>query len=525
MAEVSYARRVVLAALVLGLGLLLARGLSLTRYSPESSDSYVFGAFHVHSTLSDGLAPIEDIAREAKEARVGFVMMSDHGAPHPEAATMKRTIDGVRFIGGSEVGIPDGHLIVSDVDELPRYTLPPFPPDAVSDVAAWGGLSIVTYPEDPVHRWGYWEPDLAPDGIEIVNVTSYFRRSSLRQKLSWAFFSFFNRNYYISGFEAPTEALARWDELLSRGRVLGFYAANAHGGFPLTEERTIGIPSYRTAMGYVGLAVVPRYRETPEKAIRRGEFFSLVRAAGEPKRFELTESEGALVVRLNSATSGARIDLKRNGVVVGSTKENELRMMSPGPGVYRVEVYLENHPLLAEDVPWILSNPLFVGSEGAPVKADPLACGVVEPVALAELRLEMDDESKATIEHEASGALRLSYRLSQKTPEKIDRWVALALRKPMDLSSYRGIEIRGGSPAPMRYWIEVRSGEDGHYASVLLPTSGAIAIPWERFYPTLGAKRAIPLGAIDALFVTVNTSSSRTGFSSELTLGSLGFCR
>jgi hypothetical protein len=59
----------------------------------------------------------------------------------------------------------------------------------------------------------------------------------------------------------------------------------------------------------------------------------------------------------------------------------------------------------------------------------------------------------------------------------------------------------------------------------LLPTSGAIAIPWERFYPTFGAKRAIPLGAIDALFVTVNTSSSRTGFSSELTLGSLGFCR
>ena len=40
-----------------------------------------------------------------------------------------------------------------------------------------------------------------------------------------------------------------------------------------------------------------------------------------------------------------------------------------------------------------------------------------------------------------------------------------------------------------------------------------------------GPKRAIPLGAIDALFVTVNTSSSRTGFSSELTLESLGFCR
>jgi len=521
----SYARRVVIAALVLGLGALLVRGLSLTGNSPETSDSYVFGAFHVHSTLSDGLAPIEDIAREAKEARVGFVMLSDHGAPHPEAATLKRTIDGVRFIGGSEVGIPEGHLIVSDVGELPLYTLPPFPPDAVSDVAAWGGISVVTYPEDPVHQWSYWEPDFAPDGIEIINVTSYFRRSSLRQKLSWAFFSLFNRNYYISGFEAPTKALARWDALLSRGRVHGFYAANAHGGFPLTEGRTIGIPSYRTAMGYVGLAVEPRYREAPEDAIRRGEFFSLVRAAGEPERFEFREIVGALVVSLDTATAGARIDLKRNGEVVGSTKEAELRLMSPGPGVYRVEVYLENHPLLAEDVPWILSNPLFAGPRGAPVKREPLVCGAVDPVALAELGLEMDGESSGTIEREASGTLRLSYRLSQRTPEKIDRWVALALRKPMNLSSYRGIEIQGGSPVPMRYRVEVRSGDDGHYASVLLPTSGAAAIPWERFYPTLGPKRAIPLAAIDSVFVTVNTSSSRTGFSSELTLESLGFCR
>jgi hypothetical protein len=521
----SSVRRVTLAALALGLAVLLFRGLSLTIYSPETSDSYVYGAFHVHSTLSDGLAPLEEIARQAKEARVGFVMLSDHGAPHPEAATLKRTIDGVRFIGGSEVGVPDGHLIVSDVPELPLYTLPPFPPDAVRDVAAWGGMSVVTYPEDPVYRWGYWEEDLAPDGIEIVNVTSYFRGSSLWRKLGWAFFSLFNRNYYVSGFQAPKEALAHWDDLLSRGPVHGFYAANAHGGFPLTEERTIGIPSYRTAMGYVGLAVDPRYREAPEQAIRRGEFFSLVRAAGEPRRFEFTEDAGALVVNLESTTSGARIDLKRDGSVIESTSASELRLASPLPGVYRVEVYLEDHPLLADDVPWILSNALFVGERKAPPGDAFPACETIDAVPLEELGLEMDDESEATLERLPSGALELSYQLSQKTPEKIDRWVALARRKPIDLSSYRGIAIQGVAPSPMRYWVEVRSGDDGHYASVLFPTPGVAVIPWERFYPTLGQRRPIPLASIDALFVTVNTSSSRTGFSAELTLDALGFCR
>ena len=250
-----------------------------------------------------------------------------------------------------------------------------------------------------------------------------------------------------------------------------------------------------------------------------------MRAAGEPERFEFLEIDGALLVRLDTKTAGARMDLKRNGEVVSSTKENELRVASPEPGVYRVEVYLEDHPLLAGDVPWILSNPLFIGPPGAPVEKQSLACSRVDAVALAELGLEMDDESQAEIERDDTGTLRLSYLLSPKTPEKVDRWVALALRKPMDLSSYRGIEIRGSAPEPMRYWVEVRSGDDGHYASVLLPTPGAVAIPWERFYPTLGPRRAIPLATIDALFVTVNTSSSRTGFSAEMTLESLGFCR
>jgi hypothetical protein len=276
-------------------------------------------------------------------------------------------------------------------------------------------------------------------------------------------------------------------------------------------------------MSYVGLAVSPRYREAPEVAIRRGEFFSLVRAAGEPELFEFEEKEGSLVVRLEARTEGARIDLKRNGAVVSSTTEKELRLPSPEPGAYRVEVYLERHPLLDEGVPWILSNPLFIGPSPASPPPEILGCGSVEPVALGELAIEMDDESEATLVHGPAGSLTLSYTLSRKTPEKIDRWVALALRKPMDLSAYRGIEIRGSAPEPMRYWVEIRSGDDGHYASVRLP--GASAIPWERFYPTVGTRREIPLASIDALFVTVNTSSSRTGFSSELTLDSLGFCR
>jgi hypothetical protein len=504
----------------------LGRGLLLRSYEPVTSDAYLWGAFHVHSTLSDGLGSIEDIAGEARAARVSFVMLSDHGAPHREAATLSRTIDGVRFIGGSEVGIPEGHLIVSDVDRVPLYALPPYPPEAVEEAREWGGFAVVTYPDDPVLAFRYWDDDFLPQGIEIVNVTSYFRAASVPKKLAWAFFSLFDSRYFVSGFERPEVALERWDALLERGEVFGYYANNAHGGFPLTEEATVSLPSYETALGFVGLGVDRSYEASPEEAVRRGEFFALVRAAGEPDRFEIVEEEGAVRVTLETAVESARIDLKLNGEVIESSRTGSIEHEVREPGVYRAEVYLEDHPLLADDVPWILSKPLLLGIGPRLVPPPGLECGSVDEVALEELRLEHDDESSGTIGIDDTGALKLDYELSGATPEKVDRWVALALRKELDLSPYRGIYFSGSAPSPMRYWIEIRSGADEHYASVkVVPGGGGGVVPWKRFYPTLGERREIPLATIDSLFVTVNTSNSQTGFAAELEIETLGFCR
>jgi hypothetical protein len=78
----------------------------------------------------------------------------------------------------------------------------------------------------------------------------------------------------------------------------------------------------------------------------------------------------------------------------------------------------------------------------------------------------------------------------------------------------------------MRYWIELRSGEQSHYGSIkLYPGHNRVAIPWSRFYAMFGLREPPPLGGLDALFVTVNTSSSQTGFGGALTVTSLGGCR
>ena len=44
-------------------------------------------------------------------------------------------------------------------------------------------------------------------------------------------------------------------------------------------------------MGFVGLGIEPRFKDAPEEAIRQGKFFAIVRAAGEPRRFEFTRSD------------------------------------------------------------------------------------------------------------------------------------------------------------------------------------------------------------------------------------------
>jgi hypothetical protein len=56
-----------------------------------------------------------------------------------------------------------------------------------------------------------------------------------------------------------------------------------------------------------------------------------------------------------------RVVLKKDGVAVREVVGEHLDLEDAEAGVYRVEAFLVGHPLLRTDVPWILSNPIFVG--------------------------------------------------------------------------------------------------------------------------------------------------------------------
>jgi hypothetical protein len=290
------------------------------------------------------------------------------------------------------------------------------------------------------------------------------------------------------------------------------------------------------------MGIDKKYANEPDAAIRSGDFFSVLRGAGEPRAFDFhAELDGVshpagsvlsgspeITLRVETDELEPRLVLKADGQVVQSAKDGEIRFAVDSPGVYRAEVYLDEHPFLRPDVPWILSNPIFVGvdfvEEGE--EEQETLCERAESIPLDALQVEKDDESSASYISAEDGAT-LMYSLSKATPEKIDRWVALALRKPMDLSAYKGFYIVAESKDYLRYQVEIRSGEESYYTSFkLYPNKqNRPVVPFSQFYATFRGREPIPLNAIDSFFITVNTSNSRTGFSSTIKIKEAGFCK
>jgi len=360
-----------------------AAGLRFAKYAPQRSDSYLWGVYHVHSTMSDGLQSPEEIAEQARATAVSLVLLTDHGSPNAASSSFRKTIDGVQIVGGSEASLPDGHLTFFGAQEAPGFRLSSFPPEAMDDARGWGAFPVLAYPEDPDFGWRYWDSDLRPGGIEVLNLFTCLRGASWLERLQLAMYYPFSHFYFLKSITVPAESLAHWDGFLQRGKIWGFEASDAHGGFRVGSWLSMRVPSYADTFSFVGMGISRKYESDPEAAVRSGDFFDCVRGAGEPERFEFSARDGlqqfrsgsdapvssSLHVEVQAAKQAVRVVLKKDGAEVRETFGDHLDLENAGAGVYRVEVFLVAHPLLRADVPWILSNPIFVGVGREPLPA------------------------------------------------------------------------------------------------------------------------------------------------------------
>jgi hypothetical protein len=352
----------------------VATGMHYASYAPHRSGNYLWGAYHVHSTMSDGLQTPEEIARQARAEGTSFVILTEHGRPNLQSSMFRESIDGVTMVGGSEASLPEGHFTFFGASATPGYQVSSFPPEAMEDARGWGAFPVLAYPQDPRYGWQYWEADLKPGGIEVLNLFTSLRGTSFAEKFLLAIYYPFSRYYFLKSISFPAESMAHWDDFLRRNKTWGLVASDAHGGFHVAKWFAIKVPSYADTFSLVGIGISKRYELDPEAGVRAGDFFNCVRGAGEPERFEFfaghegvdypsgsdAPADSDLHVEVK-AVGQLRLVLKKDGETIREVAGDNLSLDGAKAGVYRVEVYLVRHPLLAADVPWILSNPIFVG--------------------------------------------------------------------------------------------------------------------------------------------------------------------
>jgi len=339
------------------------------------------GAWHVHTTRSDGLGTIDEVVKSARAAGLQFVVVADHNVLTPDDAGYR---DGVLVVQATEVSTEFGHVVALGVpraltDEERRG-------DPLRAIAALGGEAIVAHPFHPRRAFTGWDAG-AWRGIEVVSNDQTWHQALADRAVGTIAVGLLRLPWdppqgILTLVGAPRRELERFDEALrgapARGgrppRVL-FCSADAHG-----------YPSYRAAFEAFSMHLPMELsgdagRDGPAviRALLDGRaacvFDGVAHASG--VRLERA-GPGRVVLSLDAVfgtdlevfarrvvhgAQAPRVILSRNGAGAGETPaalvdgRNAVDLGGLcgaggcGPGLYRAEVLLGTRP-------WILTNPV-----------------------------------------------------------------------------------------------------------------------------------------------------------------------
>src|SRR3954471_20628910 len=134
---------------------------------PDLAARTVPGAYHVHTTRSDGHGDNAAVAKAAARAGLKFVILTDHGdgtrPPDPP-----EYVGGVLMLDAVEISTDHGHYVALDMPRAP-YPLGGAAEAVVEDVHRLGGFGIAAHPDSPKPGLR-WTSSARPDGVEWLNL-------------------------------------------------------------------------------------------------------------------------------------------------------------------------------------------------------------------------------------------------------------------------------------------------------------------------------------------------------------------
>lgn len=347
------------------------------------------GVVHVHSTYSDGEGTVEEIIAAAQSVGLDFVCLTDHDTLRAAEDGYGRYHGKSLLIVGTEITPRYNHYLAFGMKQDPQieelYRLAP--QEVIDAVARLGGVGFIAHPDHqgterfkiPSYAWKDWSVK-GFSGMSIWDLMGDWE-AKLDEAKSFDVYDHFED--HLGGPEKVS--LERWDRLNSSfakatedrrsGRVAGFAEIDNHASRKTVGGREFIVFPYevafRTLRMHCLLAEKPSGDAARDQglildALRRGMSFlafdyrkssagfSFCAKSGS-KRYEMGEEcppdqKLELLVRLPEK---APLRVWKDGTLFAEAETNDWRGNTSGPGVYRVEAR-------DKQVPWILSNPVYV---------------------------------------------------------------------------------------------------------------------------------------------------------------------
>lgn len=337
------------------------------------------GALHIHSVFSDGSGEIPEIALHADESGLDFILISDHNTLRGLEEGYEKWYGKTLVLIGCEINDRKNknHYIAFGIDKTVSTRLPA--KDYVTKVNEEGGFGFIAHPhekrssmeEHPPYPWTEWDSH-DYTGIEIWNHMSEWMEGLTEQN---------KFNYFIHPLKsiiAPSaETLKVWDEESQKRRVVGVGGVDAHAhkvnmlGFFEVEVfpykvlfksiRTHILTKEKIAVSDNGN--IENSKRIIYSALREGRCFVSNFYHGNASSFRFYAQKGENEYQMGESvpfSSGInlKIEVPGNGIMIkllkNGIKKEEIMASSTifkvdTPGIYRVEVYLNNNA-------WIFSN-------------------------------------------------------------------------------------------------------------------------------------------------------------------------
>ncbi len=520
---------------------------------PELARLTIAGAYHIHTTRSDGSGDRAAVAAAAARAGLTLVIITDHGdgtrTPDPPAY-----LDGVLCLDGVEVSTNGGHYVALGMGATP-YPLGGAPAAVVEDVARFGGFGVAAHPDSarPELAWTDWTADV--DGVEWLSADTEWRNER-RSLLARVLFDYALRPgpALASILDKPTAMLARWDALTSRRPIVAIAGHDAHGGISRSTQKgprfsIAGVPSYEASFRSFSVRVILSASlsgdaRTDARAVldslRKGRVFTAIDAMAGPAVLDFRASRGGESSSMGSALApgpaalsvdaavppGARTVLLRDGQEIQSVTGGTLRLEEGfAQGAYRVEVQVPRAPG-TPPVPWLLSNPIYFLP---PPRAMPAAAADAMRPLPPDVRWHVEKDQSSTGSATTSAA-SVAFQYQLGAGGRASQFVALVADLRGRPGSFRTIAFTASAARPTRVSVQLRypNGGGGRWGrSVYLDsTPRDVVADLDDMLPAdRQSGRAPATSSATGLLFVVDLTNALPGEANTISIKQVGFGR